>query len=447
MRKIWTIAQREYNAMVATKAFLLSITLMPILMFGGIIVANRLKDVGEEDDKTIVVVDGSGGTLFDRLQLVADVYNSIDENTVASANPGDDPPEEDDAGMSGSYILKRFPADSLTDPERLALSDQIRAGELDAFLEIPAETIDESLDAKHEVRFYAQNAAISPERRWLDRALNDAVAARRLEALGIDPAVVKQASAGVRVVPLGLLKQATDGSIRGAGEDQNMFGLFMPLGFMMLMFMVIFLSAQPMLESVLEEKAARIAEVLLGSTNPFQLMLGKLLGNAAGSLTVVALYGVGGYCAAAYNDLTDFIPWRLVPWFLVYQILAVFLFSSIFMAVGAAVSQLKDAQSLLLPVWLLLCCPMFVWLQIVREPNGPIATYLSFFPPATAMVMVLRLGAEAVIPLWQPVVGLLVLVATTLACVFLAGRVFRIGILWQGQTPRVGELFRWALRG
>jgi ABC-2 type transport system permease protein len=162
---------------------------------------------------------------------------------------------------------------------------------------------------------------------------------------------------------------------------------------------------------------------------------------------VVGIYAAGGYALAVYKGWTDMIPRDLAGWFLVYQVVAVLLFSSVFMAVGAAVTQLKDAQSLLLPVWLLICCPMFVWLPIVREPNGDVATALSFFPPAIPLVMVLRLGSEAVIPLWQIFAGLALLIATTLAVVYIAGRVFRVGILWQGKTPRMKEIMQWALRG
>ena len=188
-----------------------------------------------------------------------------------------------------------------------------------------------------------------------------------------------------------------------------MLTMFIPFGFMMLIFMVIFLSAQPLLESVMEEKSGRIAEVLLGSVSASQLMFGKLLGNVAGSLTVVAIYAPGASPRPSTTAGPISFRWTLIPWFLIYQILAVLLFSSLFMAVGAAVNQLKEAQSLLLPIWLLLACPMFVWFQIVREPNGAVATWMSFFPPATSLVMVLRLASEAVIPLWQIIVGLLLL--------------------------------------
>jgi ABC-2 type transport system permease protein len=131
----------------------------------------------------------------------------------------------------------------------------------------------------------------------------------------------------------------------------------------------------------------------------------------------------------------------------VFQVLAVLLFSSLFLAVGAAVTQLKEAQAMLLPIWLLTCTPMFVWLPIVRDPNGPIATAMTFFPPATALVMVLRLGSEEIVPAVQVWGALALLVATTAAVTYMAGRVFRIGILWQGKTPKLREIVRWALAG
>jgi ABC-2 type transport system permease protein len=123
------------------------------------------------------------------------------------------------------------------------------------------------------------------------------------------------------------------------------------------------------------------------------------------------------------------------------------LFGSIFMAVGAAVNQLKEAQSMLMPIWLLMMFPIFVWFQVVRDPMGSFATWISFVPPATSLMMVLRMGSTAAVPLWQPLAGIAIMLAATLVCIFAAARVFRIGILAQGKTPKMSELIRWAIRG
>ena len=114
-------------------------------------------------------------------------------------------------------------------------------------------------------------------------------------------------------------------------------------------------------------------------------MSGKLLGTVGGSLTVFGIYLVGAYSFAAYKGWTDQIPFHLAPWFVIFQIMGVLFYAAIFLAIGASVSQLKEAQSMLLPVWMLMMCPMFVWIFIVRDPLGPMATYFSLFPPATPL--------------------------------------------------------------
>jgi ABC-2 type transport system permease protein len=406
-------------------------------MFSGIFFAGRMAKVTDVRDKSLVVVDGTGGALFDDLRRAAEAHNAVLENAAAPAE-----------GRAAKYVLQRHASDAISDDERLLLSDRVRSREIDGFVEIPADIFDARLAAQGPgVKFYAQNSILSPERGWLEFAVNDAVRNRRLKDLNVDAEAVKRATASLRIVPLGLFKKTSEGGVRGAKESQNLVGIFVPAAFMMLMFMVIFLSAQPMLESVLEEKAGRVSEVLLGSASPFQLMLGKLLGNVGGSLSVIAIYVAGGYFLVRHNGWTAWIPWDMLPWFLVLQVLAVLQFSSLFMAVGASVNQLKEAQAVLLPLWIVLAFPMFVWLQIVREPMGALATGLSFFPPATPMVMVLRLATDVVIPPWQNAGALVLLVATTVACVYVAGRIFRVGLLWQGRTPGVRELARWAWRG
>jgi ABC-2 type transport system permease protein len=456
MNKIIAVARREFAAMVATKAFLLSITLMPILMFGGIVVATMLQNrAGDVTDRRLVIADGSGGELFgDLQQAVADRDKLL---AAVAERAGDDA-----APAEPKYVLERFASDALSDADRVALSNRVRDGEIKAFVEIPASILDDaqahadegiapgaiaSPPANADVLYYGTAAELAPERRWLEIAIDGAVKARRFKELQLDAALVARATADVDVESRGLVREVSGGRVSGGEAGQAMTNIFLPFGFMMLMFMIIMLSAQPLLESAMEEKNGRIAEVLLGSVSSFDLMLGKLLGNVAGSLTAVGIYASGGLALAWYKGWADMIPWDLVPWFLVFQVLAVLLFSSIFMAVGASVSQLKEAQSMLLPVWLLMMVPMFTWMQMVREPNGPLAVGLSFFPPAAPLVMVVRLASEEVVPAWQIAASLVLLVAATLAVTYLAGRIFRVGMLWQGKTPKLSELVRWAWRG
>ena len=150
---------------------------------------------------------------------------------------------------------------------------------------------------------------------------------------------------------------------------------------------------------------------------------------------------------AAYRGLTDVIPVELIPWFLVFQVAGVFFYASIFLAVGASVSQLKEAQSMLLPVWMLLMFPLFIWFVIVQDPLSQFSVLISLFPPATPTTMMLRMATGQEFPIWQPILGLFLTTITTLLIVVLAGRIFRVGILWQGKTPKLSELLKWAVVG
>ena len=436
MHKILMIARREFRAMVATKAFLISLILMPVLMGGGIVFQERLRQHVNLDEKRIVVLDRTGA-LFDALSEAAKRRN---EKAIFDPTGG--------AQIKPRYRLERGSDGLSSDEQASEQSARIRRGEVFAFVEIPEDVFVVSpAGGGAKAKFYAQNTALSEEKNWFQQTLNDAVRRHRLEEAKIDPDAVARASTWVAVDGFGLYQKAGDGQSKPAAAKSEAFTLLLPFGIMMLMFMVIILTAQPMLETVMEERTLRIAEVLLGSVSPLQLMAGKLLGCVAGSLTIVLVYGVGALGLAQYYQVLHLVPVRIVPWFLVYQVLAVLLFSSLFMAIGACVNDRKEAQNMLIPIMLLIVFPMFVWLSVVQQPTGRFAMWMSFVPPATPMLMVLRLSASPDIPLWQTVIGVFVLLAFTFFCVFAAGRIFRIAILSQGQLPKLKQLLQWIVAG
>jgi ABC-2 type transport system permease protein len=127
--------------------------------------------------------------------------------------------------------------------------------------------------------------------------------------------------------------------------------------------------------------------------------------------------------------------------------LAVLMFGSIFIAIGASVTDMKEAQSMMGPLMLLLMSPMFVWFNVVREPNSTMALVLSLIPPMTPMLMIVRQSVPPGIPIWQPLTGIVLVLVATLICVFAAGRIFRVGMLMQGKGAKVSEMARWAIRG
>jgi len=430
MSKIFVIARREYVSMVGSKAFVIGVAALPILMVVGGFLPRLLEKSVDLGDKKIVVLDRSG-TVFDALTAAVDVRN---ESGISDPKTG--------RQTSSRYALERAPDVDATDELRLALSNRVRNREIYAFVEIP-----DAADGGAAVpAYYAESSALSETRQWLERTLNEIVRQQRFQAVGVEPDIVRQASVAVPLEGRGLFVRDADGQVRAAEPINQMAAIFLPMGVMMLMFMVVYISFLPMLEVVFEEKQNRVAEVLLGSVNSMQLMTGKLVGNVAGSLTTVSLYLAAGAGIAWYNNVFNQVPWGIVPWFITFQILAVLLYSALVMALSAAASNLQEAQGYLIIVLIPLMLPMFVWLNIVREPTGSFAVWSSFFVPATPMLMVLRMAATPV-PVWQPLVGIVLVLLLTVAALFAASRVFRIGMLAQGNAPKLSQLVRWVVTG
>jgi ABC-2 type transport system permease protein len=119
----------------------------------------------------------------------------------------------------------------------------------------------------------------------------------------------------------------------------------------------------------------------------------------------------------------------------------------VFSAIGSSVSEVKDAQNLMMPVMLVVVLPLMLIIPIIKAPNGALATGVSLFPPATPMMMVTRMAVPPGIPIWQPIVGIVGVLVFTVLCVFAAGRIFRVGILMQGKPPKLAEMVRWAVTG
>ena len=427
LKTIYTIAHREYVAMIGTKAFLITLILMPILMLGGLIAMPLLGKLEGKQTRKLIIADGSG-QLIETIEMAAEGRNAAVSAAESSGQKMDDNPME---GAIEIYDVQRAEVGELTEEQKLAYSDQIREGTLYALIEIPAAIFDkEASPEERKVRYVSNSGTLSEVRGWLAGVLSSTLRSRRLQEVGVDPAVVAAAEIPVEVAAIRPYERKKDGEgTDGDGEEESLATVFAPFLMMMLMFVVIFLAAQPMLESAMEEKTHRISEVLLGCVTPTQMMAGKLLGNVAGSMVIFVIYGIGGFFLLSRYDMLHLLPMHLVFWFLVFQIAAVLLYSSVFMSVGAAVGQLKEAQSLLLPVWLVMAMPMMIWLIALREPNGVIATSLSFFPPSSPLMMILRLGTGAAIPAWQPPLAAVLLFLTTAAVVVFAGRIYRVSLL------------------
>ncbi len=439
MRKMLVIAVREYQAAVRTKAFLITLFLMPVMMGGSIVVQMLMKDRVDTHDKRFAVVDRTG-RLFDAIAQAARERN---ENDIF-----------EDRGETRKQTKPRFLVEEVkatTDDDAeltLEMSERIRNKELLGFVIIEPDAIEPGADAKRAAVLYHSNSPTYDDfLKWVSPSINERIQQLRFEAAHLDPDIVRQATRRTRIANLGLVKRDEAGHITEAKASNEKANIIVPMGLMMLMFMVVMVGASPLIQSVLEEKMQRIAEVLLGSVSPFQLMMGKLLGTVGVSLTIGTLYLGGAFYAVGRAGYAELLPTHIIVWFVVFQSLAVLMFGSVFIAIGAAVTDLKEAQALTTPVMIVVVSPLFVWLNVVREPSSTFSLVASLIPPATPMLMTIRQTVPPGVPLWQPMLGIVLVLLTTTLCVFAAGRIFRVGILMQGKGAKMGEMLRWVIRG
>ncbi len=206
------------------------------------------------------------------------------------------------------------------------------------------------------------------------------------------------------------------------------------------MFMMAIWGAIPLLTAVMEEKMERISEVLLATVTPTQFMAGKILGATAVSLTTAAIYIIAGLFTAQKMGVSDMFSGSLILWFFIYLIFFIVMGGATMSALGSTCNDNKDAQNMSFPAMIPILIPLFVVMPVLQEPDGNFATWMSLFPPFTPMLMMVRMATGVTIPAWQPFAGLAGVMLFTWLTVIAGARIFRTGILIQGQKPTLANL-------
>jgi ABC-2 type transport system permease protein len=430
-RKVWTVAATEFQHAVRSKAFIIGVLLMPALAGISAIVPKFAGDEIDKLERHVAVVDETG-RLYPMLSLVGDQWNAAQLNKDGSVK-----------GPRFRLQEVKVAAGRQPDDVRVELSDRVRAKEIFAFVELPKALFEDS----PKLRYYTDSPTFQPLPRWLEEVVGRLVIAERLRNTNVDPQTMLALVREMQLDRLGLLTRASDGRIAPARVSDPIRSFVTPLVLMMLMFLIVISTASPLLNSVMEEKMTRISEVLLGSLSPFELMAGKLLGVIGVSMVLSALYLSGAYGFAVYHGYGDAVTAGQIVWFVVYLILAMMIYGSLFIAIGAAASDLKDAQALMTPGMLLFMAPIFIWMPVVRAPGSTMAIVASLVPFATPVLMTLRMALTPAPTVWQIALGFVLTTATSAFFVWAGGRIFRVGILMQGKSATFTEMWRWVRAG
>ncbi|MBC8327920.1 MAG: ABC transporter permease [Planctomycetes bacterium] len=432
MNRVLRVARREYAAQVRTKGFLLSLLLFPVLFSGSTIAFVLLKDRVDTADKRIAVLDHSG--------IVA-------ESLLAAAEERNAEEILDEQGVQTKprYLFESLAPEEDVAAQKLALSDRVRRRELHAFFEVGPDVLHPEIEGGDTgLRYYSENPLKSEVRSWLWWPVNQRLIEIRAREEGLDPQVVARVTGRIGTESMGLLsRDAATGELSGGQRTGELEAILAPMAVMMILFIMTLMGALPLLGSTMEEKSLRIAEVLLGTISPFGLMLGKLLGGVAVSLTILSFYSVVAYAVSSFTGSVALVPFALLPWLVAITLASLLMFGAVAAAVGASCNDQAEASARTPLVIVPILIPMFIWFPILQDPLGGFATAASLVPPFTPALMTLRLASPASVPLWQPVVGFLGVLLFTLATVWGGARVFRAGILMQGQAPNLRTMLRW----
>jgi ABC-2 type transport system permease protein len=429
MSRILTIAQSEFLTLVRTKAFLFGIFLMPVLMIGFFFFMSFAQKHVDVETRPFAVIDHTG-VLYDAVRSAAETRNA--ENVDNGTRTG---PE---------FVASRVEAAGQSvDELKVELSTRILDKSLFAFVEIPAEVLTATGTDVPPIRYYSESTSYEPLPNWLRTTLNEEITKRRYDAAGIDQAMIAQLNTRTPLSTFGLVERATDGSVKEAQEVDEIARMIVPFFFLFLMFMTVMTAAQQLLNAIIEEKMSKISEVLLGSVTPFQLLMGKLLGVVAVALLLTLVYFSGGMYALVSSGRWDLFNPALIGWFVVFVVCAALLYGSLFLALGSACSDLKDAQSMMQPAMILIMLPYLGSFIVIQNPESSLAVGMSFFPTMTPFTMMLRIAMPPGPPMWQVLVSVAGLVACTALFVWAASRIFRVGILMQGKAPTLPELLKW----
>jgi len=438
MRKIFVIALREYRTAVRTKSFIISLLLVPVLMGGSLAVSILTEDKVDTADRKYVVIDHS------------QLFSEAIQQSVKQRNESELFKPGTQEKIRPSYYVEFVTPDS-SDllKQKHDLSEKVRSKELAGFLEIGGNVLHPDNDLSNAyVRFYSESSFLDEAGNWFSGPINNHLRQLRMQELNLSPDSVKELFYYAGIENMGLLKvDEASGDIQDAEKSSPVQSLLIPYILVMLMFMLGIMGATPLITAVMEEKMEKIAEVLLATVTPAQFMAGKVLGSACVSLTTAGIYIVAGIITAQQFGVGAMIPYNLVAWFFIYLIFFLVMSGSVFTALGAACNDNKDAQNVSFPAIMPMILPLFVIMPVLKNPIGGLATWLSLFPPFTPMLMITRLATPVTIPVWQPVAGLAGVIIFTALTVWAGSRIFRAGILMQGQKPTLNNLVKYIFKG
>lgn len=446
MRKFLAVVRHEYRKVVMKWTFLLGTLLFPVLGLGFAVIPAFIFSLKGEPTR-MVVVDRSG-KIAPRLMANLSA-ESVQARMREAAQPAmkdisstqDERMRRGAKQMSSSVLFVEYAAGGKSREQiRAELNLMAADNDIDAYLIVPDNAADP--DARYE--FLSRKAGDFVVSDMVKDALNEAVHSERLAEANIDETQLKAISQEVDL---------DTKSITQRGEEKDSESLFIAsLVIGMMIYITLTIYGQVIMGAVVEEKETRIAEILFSSAKPMELMFGKLVGVGLAGLTqlgiwVISLTAIVGFLSVQSGtaEMLSGIP-RVSPlmvvYFLLFFLVGYFIYASIFALIGASVTTPQEGGQLAFPAIMLLLVGFYFSFVVIRDPNSSMSFWVSIAPFFAPITMPVRILAETP-PFWQILLALGLNLMAICGLVWLAARVYRVGMLMYGKRATIPEILRW----
>lgn len=432
MDKLLAIIKREYITRIKTKGFILGTILTPLLLTGFTFLPMLFIEKGSKSEHRLIVLDQNADDAIYQRAL-----SQLNKPKSSNFNDTDDSeiPGSDITGATFDVKREAITTERI-EARKQELNQEIKDGKLDGYVVLPADAITKGKIFRRtkNVNDFSTNSRIRD-------SFEFAIKAQRLLNAGVKSQDIETINRDIRV-----------DFLNEQGEKESPMGQW---GFSILqaiiLYMTILIYGMNVLNGVIEEKQSRIVEVLLSSVKPFQLMLGKVIGIGLVSFTQILVWAasLGIITALAAAQAIAFgsfkiprIPVTTLVFFLVFFVLGYFLFATLYAVVGSIVSNQEDGQQAQFPVTILVAIPMALMTFIMTKPDSIFSTVFSLIPLFSPILMFMRITVQQP-PWWQIALSIVLLIGTIFGAIWLAAKIYRVGILMYGKRPSLPEVMKW----
>lgn len=411
MNKMFAVARWEYVEKIRTKAFIIGLFMTPLILAIFMVLPGLLAKGEQETTKKIGVVDETRmltGVINDRLQ---------EKYTLESGKPTYHLVEITDENREREFL-------------KIIAQSKVVNGELEGYFFIPMNVMDSG-----KVEYRAENVGNVRDQERFSKTLKDIITERRLQQAGYNPVAIKKL---ITDIDIKTIKVSKEGEEKESGFMETFFTGYI---FIMLLMFLVISSGQLLIRSVVEEKSNRIIEVLVSSCSSRELMSGKIIGLSLLGLTTVAFWIVM-LIGVNFAAKIPFVTVDNLFLLLAYFVLGYFMYVAIFIAAGSTVSTEQEAQQMTGYITILLVLPIAFAVPVMMNPDSTLVTVLSQIPLLTPTMMALRFSVRMP-EVWEIILSLSTLSLSIAGLMWMASKIFRIGILVTGKKPDIKEILRW----